>query len=52
MPQNPQNTKSQTSLKRYNQSISVRTEVLRWLQIAIDTRNKLKVETTVKKIDQ
>ena len=52
MPQNPQNTKSQTSLKHYNQSRSVRTEALRWLQITIDTVNKLKFETTVKKIDQ
>ena len=52
MPQNPQNTRSQTSLKYYNQSRTVRIEALRWLQITIDTGNKLKVETTVKKIDQ
>ena len=52
MPQNPQNTRSQTSLKYYNRFITVITKALRWLQITIDTVNKLKFETTVKKIDQ
>ena len=52
MPQNPQNTRSQTSLKHYNRFRTVITEALRWLQITIDTVNKLKFETTVKKIDQ
>ena len=48
MPQNAQNTISQTALKYYNRFISVITEDLIWLQIATDTGNKLKVETTVK----
>ena len=52
MPQIPQNTISQTSLKHYNQFISVRTEALRWLKIATDKGIKLKVETTVKEIYQ
>ena len=52
MPQNPQNTISQTSLKQYNQVKSLRTEALRWLQITTDTVNKLKVETTVKELYQ
>ena len=52
MPQNPQNTISQISLKHYNKSIIVRTEALRWLQVTTDTGIKLKVETTVKEIDQ
>ena len=48
MPQNPQNTISQTALKNYNQFRSVRTEALRWVQITTDTGIKLKVETSVK----
>ena len=52
IPQNPQNTISQTALKHYNQLISVKTEALVWVQIATDTGIKLKVETTVKEIDQ
>ena len=50
MPQNPQNTRSQTTIKYYNQFRSVRTEAIRWLKIATDPGNKLKVETKVKKI--
>ena len=41
MPQNPQNKLSQTELKHYNQFRSVRTEAIRWLQIATDIVNKL-----------
>ena len=52
MPQNKQNHIIQTNLKHYNQFRSVITEALRWLQIATDTGNKLKVETTVKERDQ
>ena len=52
MPQNPQNTISQTVLKHYNKSRSVRTEALIWLQITTDTGKKLKFETTVKEIYQ
>ena len=52
MPQNPQDTRSQTTIKHYNQFRSVRTEALRWLEITTDTGNKLKVETKVKKIYQ
>ena len=48
MPQNPQNTISQTALKNYNQFRTVRTEALRWVQIATDTGMKLKIETPVK----
>ena len=48
MPQNPQNTRSQTALKPYNQFIIERTEALRWLQITTDTGNRLKFKTTVK----
>ena len=40
-PQNPKNTISQNSLKHYNQYISVRTEAIRWLQIATYKGNKL-----------
>ena len=47
MPQTPQNTISQTTLKNYNQFRSVRTEDLIWLKITTDTGMKLKVETTV-----
>ena len=52
MPQNPQNTIIQTSLKYYNQFRSVITEALRWLQITTDTKIKLKVETKYKYKDQ
>ena len=52
MPQNPQNTISQTALKHYNQFRIVRTEALIWLQIATDTGMKLKVEIIFKEIDQ
>ena len=48
MPQNTKNTISQTELKYYNQFISVRNEVLIWLQIATDAVNKIKVETESK----
>ena len=51
MPQNPQNTRSQTAIKHYNKFRSVRTEALRWLQITTDTGNKLKFKTTVKNIN-
>ena len=52
MPQDLKNTIIQTALKHYNQFRSVGNEALRSLQPATDTRNKLKVETTVKEIDQ
>ena len=52
MPQNPQNTMSQTALKSYNQFISASNEALRWLKITTDTKMKLKVETTFKEMDQ
>ena len=45
MPQNPQNTISQTSLKNYNKFISVITEAIIWVQITTDTGIKFKVET-------
>ena len=45
IPQNAQNTISQTALKHYNTFINVITEALRWVQITIDTRIKIKVET-------
>ena len=48
----PQNTMSQTALKHYNQFRSVKTEALVWVQITTNTGNKLKIETTVKEIDQ
>ena len=48
MPQNPQNTISQTALKHYNEFRSVTTEALRWVQMTKYTGIKLKVETTVK----
>ena len=48
MPQNPQNSIIQTSLKDYNQFRIVRSEDPRWLKIATDTGNKIKVEATVK----
>ena len=43
----PQNTISQTALKHYNKSRMIRTEALRWLQMATDKGNKPKVETKV-----
>ena len=43
MPQNPQHTIIQTSLKHYNQFRSIITEALRWLQITKYKGNKLKV---------
>ena len=52
MLQNQKNQILQTALKYYNQLRSVRNEVLTWLQIAINTENKIKVETTVNKICQ
>ena len=52
MTQTPQNTISQTEIKHYNEFRSFITEALRWLQITTDRVNKLKVETTVKKIKQ
>ena len=52
MPQIPQNKISQTVLKHYNQFIIIRTETLIRLQITINTGNKIKVETTVKKRNQ
>ena len=48
MPQNPQTTISQTSLKHYNELRNVRTESLRWVQMTTDTGIKLKVETPAK----
>ena len=45
MPQNQQNTISQTSLKHYNEFINVRTEALKWVQMTTDTGIKFKVET-------
>ena len=43
MPQNSQNTISQTALKHYNQLRSIRIKALIWLKIKTDTGNKLKV---------
>ena len=43
IPQNPQNTISQTVLKHCNESRSVRTEDLRWVKITTDTGTKIKV---------
>ena len=51
MPQNPQNKISQTELKHYNRS-SVINEYFRWLKIKTYTGKKLKVETSVKEINQ
>ena len=48
MPQNPQNTISQTALKNYNESRNFRTEALRWVQMTTDTGIKFKVETSAK----
>ena len=48
MPQNPQNTISQTTLKHYNEFRYVRSEALRWVQMTIDTGIKFKVETSAK----
>ena len=44
MTQNPQNNISQTSLRYYNQFISVRTEHVIWLQTTKDIGKKLKAE--------
>ena len=52
MPQNPQNTISQTTIKYYNQFRSVRTETLIWLKISTDTGMKSKVATTFRERDQ
>ena len=52
MPQNPQNTISQTALKHYNEFINVRTEAFRWVQMTTDTCIKFKVETSTKERDQ
>ena len=52
MPQNPQNTISQTALKNYNQFRIVRNEALGLLQITTDAWIKLKVETIIKERDQ
>ena len=46
MPQNPQNTISQTVLKNYNEFRGVRTGAFRWVHITTDAGMKLKVETT------
>ena len=48
MPQNPQNTISQTLLKNYDQFRIVITEALIWVKMTTDTGMKLKVETIVK----
>ena len=48
MPQNPQNTISQTALKHYSQLRIVTTKALRRVEIATDTGKKLMVETTSK----
>ena len=48
MPQNPQNTISQTALKHYNEFRNVRTEALIWVKMATDTGIKFKVETSAK----
>ena len=52
MPQNSQNTIIQIEIKHYNQFINIIAEALSWLQIKIDTWNKLKVETKSKERDQ
>ena len=46
MPQNPQNTMSQTELKHYNDFRSVRIEALRCVRMTTDTGMKIKVNTT------
>ena len=48
MPQNPQNTISQTALRHYNELRSVRTGALIWINMNTDIGIKLKVVTTVK----
>ena len=48
MPQNQQNTISQTALKNYNEFRNVRTEALRRVQMTTDTGIKFKVETSSK----
>ena len=52
MPQNPQNTISQTALKHYNEFRNIRTEALIWVKITTDTGVKFKVETSAKERDQ
>ena len=52
MPQNPQNTISQTELKHYKQFIIFRTEALRLSIITTDTGREIKVETEAKQIYQ
>ena len=52
MPENWQNTISQTAIKHCNNFRSVRTKDLTWLQINTDTGSKIKVENTVKERDQ
>ena len=42
MPQNPQNTTSQTALKHYNEVRNVRTDALIWMQMTTDTGVNLK----------
>ena len=46
------NTISQTALKNYIQFMGVKTKALQWLQLIIDTGNKIKVETQSKERDQ
>ena len=48
MSQNPKNIIIQTALKHCNQFRRVRTESLIWLQINIDTGEKIKFEIEVK----
>ena len=48
MPQNPQTTIIQTSIKHYNQFRGVRAEALRWLQITTDAGKKIRVGTEAK----
>ena len=50
MLKTPQKTINKTALKHYNQSRSVITEALRWLQITTDIGKKIKVETETKQI--
>ena len=46
------NTISQTALKNYIQFMGVKTKALQWLQLIIDTGNKIKVETKSKERDR
>ena len=52
IPQNPQNTISQTEIRHYKKIRSVRNEYIRLVQTATDKGIKLKFETTVKERDQ